>query len=595
MNLLFNLYEFITSSPDMLTVILITFGMFGLFLSNRIRAGSVALLTACALMLTGVVTPEEGVSGFSNNAVVTIFAMLVISVAIQKTGIIYNISKRLMKYADKKIWTQILVIGIIAAPFSAFVSNTATVAILIPMLISIAMENKTAPTKTLIPLSYIAQMGGMLTIIGTSVNILANNIVADYGLTPLGMFSITGMGLVVLVVGWLYLTILGNKLLPDEKIQIQETETYWAQVKIPTESKYVGKTILQFKKMLAGIEVKEIIRGDRYIVNFDRVHLQEGDILNLNLASEAVARVMQMDDLVILTDFDPDRRKLHSDIQKIVRVAINSKRTWVGKTMRQINFFNKFGFRILAVHYRNEPQTGNLRDCSLQNGDILILAAHEQKWSALQHASEFVFLDEVEADYEPKDLILAVGVLIAVVSLAALNILPIMLAALCGVAVLLLSRVISLEDIYRQVNWEVVLVLAGILPLGIALERVGITEFITQMLVQLDGGINLFWVLLVFYLIITIITELISNAAVAIIFTPIGIELAMDLGVNPIAFVLVVMFAASTSFLTPIGNQTNTMVYVAGNYRFMDFMKIGIGLNLILALVVSGMISWFWV
>lgn len=583
-------------SFEIISVLSITAIMFLLFILDRIRPDVVAIMTMTALILTGVVTPTEGISGFGDTAVITVMSMLIISTALSKTGFVYYLGKKIFNLIGNKPTLQILIIACIVTPLSGFMSSTATVAIMIPLVINLARRSKSSPQKTLIPLSYMAQMGGMLTIVGTTVNILANSIIIELGHPPLNMFALTPVAIVMIIVGVLFLSLVGQKILPNQKEKTEQDDNiFYAQIQIVTDSPFIGKTLKQIKSLPDDVAPLEIIRGDRYILKTRAVHLKQGDILNVRATGIAIFRMLKMSEIEVLTNFDPHSRRLDIESQKISRVAVVSSRSWVGKPFSETHFHDRYHARVLGVDYKHTPESGNLLHKTINNGDVMLISASDRNFERLISSGDFVMIDEIEPQYFPERIPLVLITMLGVVLLAALGILPILSAALLGVIVLLLTRTIKIDTMYHEINWQVIFILAGLIPLGIAFQKTGLMTIASDYIANMSYGLHPFLLLLVFYLATTIITEFISNAGTVVLLTPIALKVALDLGYDPVPFVAMVMFGASTSFATPIGYQTNTMVYTAGKYSFLDFIKIGVPLNIITALTVSAGAYFFWI
>lgn len=565
------------------------------FTTELLPVDMTAMLVMLLVIISGLVTPTEGFSGFSSTATITVLCMFILSSGVEKTGLINKMGRALFKFAGKSQIRQLLIIALVIGPISGFLNNTAAVAIFLPMIVALAIQAKTPATKLLIPLSFISMLGGTLTLIGTSTNILASSMLPQYELNPLGMFEFSHIGLIVLFVGVFYFLTIGRFILPSRKNEVQEEgflpSHFLATLRIRKTSKMVGRTIKELKfGTKYNLEVLKLVRGGKsHVKNLTKMKLQHNDLL-----------VLAGDEQRII-DFD---RKTHEDLAavdnperrvgrgKIIKVVIKST-FFHQKLLSEINFWSRYSVSLIGIH-RKELEPGHISNLELKHGEVLLVKTSETSLKRLRKSNDFLVLEEIEGEYRESKTPIAVGIVAWVILLAALNILPISVAALFGVLAMFVTRCLRPEEVYDAVNWDIIFLLAGVIPLGLALQNSGGADLIAQLIVDSAGFLSPMLVLMSFYLITTVMTEIISNNAAVVLLIPIGISVADKLELNPMAFVLAVMFAASTSFLTPVGYQTNTMVYGTGNYKFSDFIKVGAPLNLILLFVTTYLIVHFF-
>ena len=580
---------------DMVRIFLIIGMALYLFTTELLPVDMTALLIMLMLIVTGLVSPDEGFSGFSNGATLTVLAMFILSAGVERTGLIKKLGGHLFKFAGNSLFRQILVIALFIGPISGFLNNTATVAIFLPMVIALGIQAKTPVTKLLIPLSFISMLGGTLTLIGTSTNVLASSLLSQYDMRPFGMFEFTQIGVIVLIIGVVYFLTIGRFLLPSRETEATEEDFipshFLATVRVDHGSRFIGKSVKQLDfETKFNLRVLKIARdGTSFIKNLKTQPIQENDLL---VVSGNTQRIMDFDrrkkESIVAFDH-PERRRTHG---RIVKIIIKSS-FFHQKTISEIRFWHRYNISLLGIH-RAELDPGHIANLKLKHGEVLLVKVSQTNLKRLRKSRDFLILEEVEGEYREEKSLQALAIVAGVVALAALNVLPIAVSAMIGVLLMFLTRILRPFEVYDSVNWDVIFLLAGVIPLGIAMQKSGAADLIANTIVSNASFMTPLVLLMVFYALTTVLTEIISNNAAVVLLIPIGISVADKLELNPVAFVLAVMFAASTSFLTPVGYQTNTMVYGSANYKFTDFIKVGGPLNLILLFVTSYLIYHFF-
>lgn len=587
---------------DILRVFVITAGALYLFTTEKLPIELTALLIMVSLMIFNLVTPSEGVSGFSNSATLTVLAMFILSAGIQKTGIIHTLGKYIFRFAGNNEIRQLLAIALIIAPISGIINNTAAVAIMLPMILDLAKRAKTSATKLLIPLSFLAMTGGMLTLIGTSTNILASNIYYESGYGEIGMFEFTKVGFFVLLATIIYFVIFGKWLLPKRKNLEEEVENnidsnFLVEIQIEKGSNLIGASLMSSKFLEKNdLHLIKIIRGEQVIrKDAQEKVLEENDVIMLSADQKRIIELDKNDKngIKLLLDFDESRRRFPVGVGQIAKVLIRSVNIFHQKSLSKIKFWERFGAAVVGVH-REDVASKRLADLKLQTGETLLLKASKNALARIRNSNDFVVVETIEEEFNREKMWMAISIIAGVIALAAFNILPIMVSALAGVVLMVLTRCLDTDDLHESVSWDVIFLLAGVIPLGLAMQKSGAAELLANMLAKTGDHMHPLLLLMLFYVFTTILTEIISNNASIVLIAPIALSVADKLMLNPITFLLVVMFAASTSFLSPIGYQTNTMVFGAGNYKFSDFIKVGAPLNIILLFLSSLLIAYFW-
>lgn len=569
-----------------------------LFSTEKFPVDFVAVLVLGALLALRLVTPEEGISGFSNPATITVGAMFVLSGGLRKTGALDALGRTLLRIGSNPTALLALVMVTIGV-ISAFINNTAAVAVFLPLVLAIGQRRNMSPSRLLIPLSYASQFGGVCTLIGTSTNLLVSSISEREGRGPFSMFEFAPLGLIMLVAGTVYLLFLGRWVLPDRR-GAQLTETYQLgdyliELRLKDDSPLIGKTIASSPIAQSQATVIEILREKEKLWHPLHEILRAGDVL---LARGKLDELMELRDsagLIIEPRFKLEDELLRTKDVALVE-ALVAPRSWlIGRTLADLNFTRRYNALVLAIQRRGHSLREKLKDIPLHFGDALLLQAPQGEIARLRGGEDLIVLAEVEeSGLRRHRAPLALAIIAVVVGLAAFNVLPILVTALLGCVAMIVTRCLTLEEAYAAIDWKVIFLLAGILPLGIAMEKSGAAQLIASHVLSAVGSLGPVAVLAAFYLLTAALTETMSNNAAAVLLAPIALSTADHLGVDGKPLLMAVCFAASTSFATPVGYQTNTMVYNAGGYRFTDFMRAGIPLNLIFWALAVYFIPKFW-
>ena len=573
-----------------------------LFASERIGTDVTALIVMGVLLLTGILTPAEGLSGFSNPATVTVASMFVISAALRNTGAVSFLALLSTHVFEKGYWTGVIISMLLIGVMSAFINNTPVVAVFIPVLLSVSQKTDISPSRLLMPISFASMFGGLCTLVGTSTNILVSTIATDHGYPPFGMFEFTMLGALFFLVGLLYMVTVGARMIPVRDVERSLTRRYdmtdyLTDVVLLPDAPSVGERVGDSRLVRdLDVDVLEVVRdGRRLRENVSDTRLAAGDVLRLRVDVRQIQRLtntvgctMRGDTALRDEDFDADQLAL-------MEVIIAPNAALVGKTIRSARFRNTYEATALALRHRGELLHGGFRDTRLSAGDALLLEVPRMNIERLMRDPDFVVASEVDLPQPRRSklvpaLLITAGVILA----ATFDILPIVTAAVAGAVLLVLSRSISLEEVYRAMEWKVVFLLGGIISLGIAMEKTGLALLLSNALINVIGDFGPLAILAVLYLLTTILTGVMSNNATAILIAPIAIAAAEAVGVSARPMLIAVTFAASASFMTPVGYQTNTMIYGVGQYRFADFLKVGTPLTLLFWLLAVLLIPVFF-
>ena len=572
---------------DLILTVIVLLGAFGLFVSGKVRVDLVAICVLVALLTLGLITPEEGLRGFANPATVTIGAMFILGMGLVRTGLVQRVAKLIDRLAGKGETRLIFVLCIITAALSAFLVNTAAVAILIPVVITLTAKRKISSSRVLIPLSFSSQFGGVCTIIGTSTNMLVNGISIGRGMESFSFFEFAPLGLVMVAAGIVYLVVTSRWLLPKRKGEADQVDKYLladyqAELQVLGDSILVGKTWEENKiPKDSGLELTNLMREGKAVSRPKKTKIRPGDLLLLN---GHIDRIIELENTYSL-EMVLNARSVDNDHQhsiRLVEVLIPPNSNLIGYTIPDSSFFRRYRHPVLAIQRRGTTLKERLADIKLESGDTLLVHGHEDDIQQLMNSPNVIVTNEVTGlNVRRNKSTMAVIVMLAVVILAVTGVVPIMVAAIIGALGMILTRCITIEEAYNAIDWKIIFLLGGIIPLGIAMESNGVVQALADGVLQPLISYGPVAVLAVIYIVVAFLTEGMSNNAVAAIIAPIAFTLAGIMEVDPRPFLVAITFAASTSFATPIGYQTNTMVYSAGGYKFTDFAKIGIPLNLI--------------
>jgi len=551
------------------------------------------------------VTTTEVLSGFANKATITVLAMFILSEGVKNSGLVQILGDKIAKLTNGEESKQLAVIMGLSGVVAGIINNTPVVATFIPMVTNLARKTKTSPSKLLIPLSYASMMGGMMTLLGTSTNLLASDISARLIGHRFSMFEFTKLGLIILIVGFLYLFFIGRHLIPkridteDDLITEYQMEDFLTQVVIQDDSTLINQNIGEtLDRLDLDINVVQIVRdSEKFIEPIKEKDLKAGDNLIIRSNHATLLKIIKAEGLKLLPEVKVNDKYFEEPIkgQKLLEVVVPHASFLVGQTLEEVNFLERYNTTVLAIRRGSKLSHQKMGDLVIEPGDVLLLIANENTIDRLQKNSNFIITKELDTeDYNTNKIPTVLTIIISVVLLAAFNILPIAISALAGVIAMVATKTINQNKIYEVINWEIIFLLSGLIPLGIAIEKTGTARYIADKLLVYSNLFPPVITLILFYLLTSVLTNIISNNASVVLMLPVAVNAANQLGLNPFSFVLAVTFAASTVFMTPLGYQTNLMVYGPGGYKFRDYMIVGAPLQLLLAIVTSLGIVFFW-
>ena len=579
---------------------------FILFVSEKFSLDVTALFILAILFTGGFLTVEEAISGFSNPAVITIALLFILSQGLQKTRILEYLIVRINKLVSQSKNLGLGVYLLTIAFASALMNNTAIVAVFMPVTIRLAHQYHMSHSKLLIPLSYAAIMGGTLTLVGTSTNLIVNAVYIENGGSPLGMFEFAKYGWITLLVGLIYVLWIAPKILPSRTVTSSLTQSYHmagylTEMKISEDSPLVGSTCQERNvNQSYDVIVLDIQRDGRLIAyNVGRQTLRVGDILFVKGSLESFLRMKEVEKVTLLTDEKLTQSELEQDDNILVECMVTDQSDVIGKTLREANFRKRFGAFILAIRREGLIIRKKIAHVVLHTYDTLLIYGAKRQISELEKSGKFILLGEMQADLvKVRFWWISIVSIVLTVFLAAIGVLPILKGALISAVILMIFRVISPNEAYESIHWQVIVLIAALIPLGIVIQSSGTATYIANMIMQyvdtISPSMQPYVLFALVYFVTMVMTEVSSNTATAIIMTPIVIAITADMQFDPRPFIFGVCFAASASFSTPVGYQTNLMVYGPGGYRFSDYMKTGIPLALTFWILAILIIPTIW-
>lgn len=575
--------------------------VFASFVREWLAPDLTAMAALTVLLLTGIVEAGDLKDVFGSSAPLIVACMFILSAALERTGSIEALGQWFEGFAGKSELRILLMLMLIVAPLSAFVNNTPVVVVFMPIVLSLCRKHDLIASRFLIPLSYAAIVGGTCTIVGTSTNVLATGVAAKSGV-HFTMFEVAKLGIIFVVITFIYMATIGRRLLPDRVtlstlFESEEGKEFLTQAIVSDDSPLAGKSLADTSlAKMREIRIIEVMRkGETVRTPLNEIVFESGDQLLFKSRVSGLVDLNETKGIEFASQAELGLQNVRTDTAILMEGIIGPQSTLVGKTLKKLNFRQRFGVIVLALHRRGVNLREQFQDVPLAFGDTLLVEGPPEQMNRLFGERDFVNLSKpAQRSFRRSKAPIAIAALVLFVILAAFGVLPVAPLAVAAVLVTLLTRCIDPQEAYSSVDWRVIFLIFGMLGVGKAMENTGSAEVVANFVSQTAGNAGPWIVLAAFYLMAALMTEIMSNNAVALLMTGIAIQTAFSLGVDPKPFVAAIMFGSSASFITPIGYQTNTYVYGAGGYKFFDFTRTGTPLAVGLWIIASCLIPVFW-
>ena len=569
-----------------------------LFATERISVDLVTFLLLIALVTGGILVPGEAFEGFSNDIIIILGAIFVISGALQETGVLDLLGARIMKLAGTSQNSLLLLLMSSTAGVSAFMNNTTVTAMFLPPTISVARRAKQSVSRLLMPLAFASILGGTCTLIGTSTNVAVSGYIKRTGMPELGMFEVTPIGVVIVAVGILYMMLIGRRLLPEHKeaslTANYAMREYVSEIIVLPNSPLIGQKSYDSDLNVLEFQILKIIRGAVQLVPGRNVRIAEGDTLLVEGKADTLMKVKKIEGIEIKPEFTLGDLDLQSAEMRIAEVLLTPQSELHGRTLRQANFRQYYGLTALAIYRHGQSLREQVGDTVLRVGDLLLVQGEAARIDALRAQPGLSLLGEVQEPlYHPRKGLLTIFLFGAAVVVGGLGWAPLSIAFLAAAVLTILTRCISVERAYEFIDWRLLVLIGGMTAFGTAMEKTGAASYLAGLVVQWFAPFGILAILGGFFVLTIVLTQPMSNAAAALVVLPVAIQAAHQLGANERTFAIGIMLAASVSFITPF-EPSCILVYGPGKYRFFDFVKVGLGLTIVLMIVVLLLLPVFW-
>jgi di/tricarboxylate transporter len=571
-----------------------------LFLTEWVSADITALGILLALVLTGLLPAGDAFAGFGSDAVMMILGLLILTAALVHTGVVDKVGRVILRHTGDNANRVSAVIMIASAALSAVMSNTATTAFFIPVTIGLARKTQVRVSRLLMPLAFSAILASSLTVVATSTNIVVSGLMTRYDMQPIGMFELAPVGIPIAVVGLLYMFLIGRRLIPERDGEDESNgefgiRPYLAELLVLPDSPLIGKTLAESRlgQDLDLVVLRVVRESQSPLIARPSLGLRERDVLIVSGRGDDILQVKDTIGIDIKADAKLSMPELETE-ERFAEVILLDSSPLVGRTLKQLAFRQRYGLQVLGIRRRGRMILNKMSEIRLRLGDELLIQGDAADIARLDENNTFRVIGTIEHSRRNlKRAPMAVGIFAAALALASLNVLSLPVAMLLGALVAFVTRCITPDQAYREVEWKAVIVIGSMLALGSAMEYTGAATFLANGFVDLVGQADPVWVLTAFFVLALLLTQPMSNQAAAVVVVPVAIQTALQLDLNPRTFAIMIAVSASCSFLTPL-EPACLMVYGPGRYRFADFLKVGALLTLLIYLLAIFIVPWVW-
>jgi di/tricarboxylate transporter len=582
----------------LLVILVITLVMFAI---EKVSSDVIALGVLLSLILTGLLPVDQAFTGFGSDVVMMILGLLILTAALERTGVVELTGQAILSRTGLNSDRVILVVMIVSATLGAFMSNTASTAFFVPIVIGLAQRAKMSPSKILMPLAFASILTSSVTLVSTSTNLVVSGLMTKANMAPMGMFELAPVGIPIAVVGLVYMFVIGQRLIPERVPPEELTEEFGlrpflTEIMILPNSPLIGKTLAESglgQKM--DLTVLRVVRGKRnYLAPESDLCIEQGDVLLVEGQRDNILKVKDTAGISIKADVklsDPD---LEAEDIHLVEAIVLTRSPLIGRTLKGLNFRERYRLQVLAINRAEESILDKLSQIPLRLGDVLLLQGREENFRPLERDNTVRVLGAVNGRrVNPRRARIAILTFIAALALTTFKVVSLPVAVLLGSLVVFLTRCITPEEAYREVEWKAIILIGSMLAFGVAMERTGTASYLAQQLVNLAGNAHPAWLLSGFFLLTVLLTLPMAHQAAAVVILPVAMQTAVQLGLNPRTFAMMIALAASTSYLTPL-EPSCLMVYGLGRYRFSDFLKVGSILTVLIYLISIFLVPLVW-
>jgi di/tricarboxylate transporter len=556
------------------------------------------LVLLSILVLSGILTVDEAFSGFSNEIIIILAAIFVLSGALMKGGVLDHLSDVIHRFAGGSRNKVLLCVMPVTAFISSFMNNTTTTAVMMPAVLGLCRKSRLSPGKVLIPLAYASMLGGTCTLIGTSTNVAASGFLRSAGLEPFSMFEFLPVGAAICMVGILYVMLVGHRLLPDtreagyeEQYSIRE---YLSEVIVTPGSPLAGQALRDSRLGQMGLQVRAVLRGGRRLDAEPALTLEEGDLLLVQTTREGLLQVKDTAGIEIKSDLKMDHMDLATDTMTIAEAILMPSSSLIGRTIKELDFRRRFGVTVIAIYRSGHALATRIGGLPLRVGDVLLIQGRPDRYRALADNPDLLILQETE--HQParrRKGLYAVGIFLVAVIVSSFGWMPLPIAFLLAALAVIGTRLITMEEAYGLIDWRLLILIAGMTSFGVAMRKTGAAEYLAGMIVGWTGDLPVAVLLFAFSVLTILLTQPMSNAAAALVVLPVAMNTASKLGHDPRSFAVMVTLSASLSFITPF-EPSCLIVYGPGRYRFRDFLVCGLPLTALVVVVLMILVPWIW-